>query len=102
MVFEFELAFVCLHARGTNAMRENDAGMFCNIGLHLLPVTFVVADTFAGGADGQQSGESLDLFRGGAELFSQLLAFILGLFLLADVAGNGRGADNFPRRIFDR
>ena len=42
-------------ALGTDPMAERGFRVFSNIGLHLLPVVVVIANSLAVGADGQQS-----------------------------------------------
>ena len=76
--------------------------MFGNISFNLLPVTFVITDTFAGRADGQHASKRVDVFARGGKAFDQLFAFPFHLFLLADVAGDGRSADDFSAGVFYR
>ena len=52
-----------LHAFGTNAMAEFDLAVTADIRFHLIPVTMVVADSFAAGTDGHNPAQGLDLVK---------------------------------------
>src|SRR5208282_3320641 len=55
------------------AVRESGVGVLLDLALHLAPVALVVADFLAGGADGQQAAQGLDLRQGLLQLGNQLL-----------------------------
>ena len=100
--FDLRLAGKFLGTLGADGMGKNRLGMAGEISFHLLPITPVVADALARGADGQQTSEGSDLVQRGGEPFNQLLALELRLFLLGDVAGDRRNPGNFAGSILDR
>jgi len=57
----FQVGFVSLQTFRADAVGEHGFGMRGNVGFHLPPVALVVADAFAGGADGQQAGQQFDM-----------------------------------------
>jgi len=52
------------HALRTNAVGKVSARGFVKVSLHLIPVSLVIADALAPGADGQQSLQSFDMIQG--------------------------------------
>src|ERR1051326_3715416 len=65
------------YALRADAVAEIGLRVAADVRFQLMPVSLVVANLFAGRADGQQSAELLHLGQGGPKLPDQLLA--LGL-----------------------
>ena len=61
----FVLPFVMhlFQALWTNAVGEISAPVFMKVSLKLIPVSCIIADAFAPGADGQQPLQHFDLFE---------------------------------------
>src|ERR1700690_1680186 len=53
------------------AVRESGVGMLLNVAFHLAPIAPVVAGFLAGGADGQQAAQGLNLREGLLQLGNQ-------------------------------
>ena len=59
--FDWVLRIQPLDAIGTNAVSKIGIRMGADIGFDLLPIPLIVANFFAGGANGQQAAEGLDM-----------------------------------------
>src|SRR5436309_8632928 len=84
-----------------NAMSKISIRMFLDISLDLLPIPVIIPDLFAGGANGQQTAEGLDLLERVLEFLDQLEPFLFLAFALRHIARDGRSADYLPSGIFD-
>ena len=59
----FPLGFRLRHALGRDAMGEISARVFMDVSLNLSPISRIIADAFALGADGQQCPQRFDLIE---------------------------------------
>ena len=66
-------------------MAESGRAVGFDVGFDLVPVALIVADTLAGGADGQQAAQGFDFVQGALEFPNKLLPLRLDPFLLRDV-----------------
>ncbi len=89
-------------ALGTNAVCERGLRMVGNVGLELVPITLIVADLFASGADGEQAAEGLHVRQSAGKVLDQIKAFIFLLTLDGDVALDRGNADDAVLAVFDR
>jgi len=71
-----------VQAFGTDTVRKLRVGMVPDIGFDTFPIAMVIADVFAGGADGQQAAERLDGRQRHCELMVEVSrALQLGLYI---------------------
>src|ERR1700744_3235062 len=98
---QLEAVLVLLGAMRAHAVREAGIRMGGDAGLDLLPITLVIADTFARRAYRQHPAERSNLVGRGGEPLDQLFPFVSRKFLLRNIARNGGSADDLALNIFD-
>jgi hypothetical protein len=93
-------------ALGATAMGKIGLGTTADIGFKPLPISIGIVNLMAKAADGQKPAQRLYLFQGGLQFGDQPvpirqrhLEVVYGLFLPADVASDGRSADDFAESI---
>ncbi len=74
-------------------MGELRFGVALDIGLQLIPVSLIVANLLARGADGNETAQNFDLGKGFLQFLNQLLAFLLRALSFCDAASREQEFD---------
>ena len=82
-------------------MRKIGIRSISNINLDLLPITLVIADFFASGANRQQAAEGFDLSQGVCQFLNQPQPLGFLALAFADIQRYGLCPNNFAVSIFD-